>query len=113
MNPDGLRFRWSPHGPAATMDRLVDAIVEKGMTVFARFDHAALAASGGLMLPPREVVFFGNPMTGTLLMQASGPLAIELPLRAMVWQDGAGNTCVVYCDPLWIAARHGLPPELQ
>jgi uncharacterized protein (DUF302 family) len=113
MKPAGLQFRWSPHGPTETMDRLVDAVIQQGMTVFARIDHAALAAEVGLPLQPREVLIFGNPRAGTPLMQACGPLAIDLPLKAMVWQDDAGKTCLVYYDPAWLAARHGLPSEFD
>lgn len=113
MKPDGLIMRWSPHGPTETMDRLVESVVQNGMTVFARVDHAALAAGVGLQLPPREVLLFGSPRLGTPLMHAAGTLAIDLPLKAMVWQDDTGKTCLAYYDPAWLASRHGLNDEFE
>jgi uncharacterized protein (DUF302 family) len=75
----------------------------------ARIDHAAAAAEVGMELAPTEVVIFGNPRAGTPLMQAAPTMVIDLPLKALVWQDGAGKTWLAYNDPAWLAARHGVP----
>jgi uncharacterized protein (DUF302 family) len=87
--------------------RLVAAIGEHGMAVMARVDHAAAAAKVGLDLRPTEVLMFGNPRGGTPLMQAAQSAGIDLPLKALVWQDEAERTWVGYNDPHWIASRHG------
>jgi uncharacterized protein (DUF302 family) len=111
MKPEGLIMRWSQYGPTETMDRLVDAAVQHGMTVFARIDHAAMAAEAGLQLKPREVLLFGSPPLVTPILREYGTLAIDLPLKAMVWQDDSGKTCLAYYDPAWLAMRHGLSQE--
>ena len=108
MAVDGLISAKSNFGPAETLERLEAAIKAKGFTVFARVDHAAGASSVGLTLRPTEVVIFGNPKGGTPLMQAAQTAGIDLPLKALVWQDEAGVTFVSYNDPAWIAKRHGL-----
>ncbi len=102
----GLISRRSSGSPAETMARLVAAITSKGLTIFARIDHSAGAAQAGLELRPTEVVIFGNAKGGTPLMQASQTLGIDLPLRALVWQDEAGTTWLSYNDPVWLATRH-------
>ena len=90
------------------MDRLEAEIKAHGMTVFARINHAALAAEVGLALRPTEVIFFGNPRGGTPLMQAKQTMGIDLPLKALVWQDASGQTWVSYNEPEWLAKRHEL-----
>src|SRR5580658_5856386 len=105
---DGLTTIASGLGPKQTMDRLETEIKAKGLTVFARIDHAAGAAQAGLPLRPTEVVIFGNARGGTPLMQASQTAGIDLPLKCLVWQDEAGKTWLSYNDPAWIAQRHGL-----
>ena len=104
---DGLIAVKSPHSPKVTMDRLESVVVSKGMKVFARIDHAAGAASIGQPLRPTELIIFGNPKGGTPLMQCAQSAGIDLPLKAMVWQDPDGQTWLGYNDPVWIAARHG------
>ncbi|MBV8681459.1 MAG: DUF302 domain-containing protein [Caulobacteraceae bacterium] len=105
--PAGLIVAPSEHGPKETADRLVAAVTGHGMKVMARIDHAGAAASVGLSLRPTEVIIFGNPMGGTPLMQAVQTVGIDLPLKALVWQDEAGKTWVGYNAPQWIADRHG------
>jgi uncharacterized protein (DUF302 family) len=106
MTPDGLTTCLSSRGPKETMDRLVAAVTSRGMTVLARIDHAAAAAKAGMELRPTEVVLFGNPRAGTPLMQAVQTVGIDLPLKALVWQDEAGETWLAYNDPKWLAQRH-------
>jgi uncharacterized protein (DUF302 family) len=108
MAVDGLTTIASSLGPKQTMDRLEAEIKAKGLTVFARIDHAAGAAQVGLALRPTEVLIFGNARGGTPLMQASQTAGIDLPLKCLVWQDEAGKTWLSYDDPAWIAHRHGL-----
>ena len=105
---EGLTTIPSNAGPEEAMNRLEAEIKAHGMTVFARINHAALAVEVGLILRPTEVVIFGNPRGGTPLMQANQTIGIDLPLRALVWQDHSGKTWLSYNDPDWLAKRHGL-----
>jgi uncharacterized protein (DUF302 family) len=105
---DGLVTVLSSFAATQTMDRLEAAIKAKGLTVFARIDHGAGAASAGLPLRPTELLVFGNAKGGTPLMEASQTVGIELPLKALVYQDAAGKVWLAYNDPAWIARRHGL-----
>jgi uncharacterized protein (DUF302 family) len=107
MIPDGLTTLESKHGPKETMDRLAAAVTARGMTVLARIDHAEAAAKAGLKLRPTEVLIFGNPKAGTLLMQATQIIGIDLPLKALVWQDEAGKSWLGYVEPAWLAKRYG------
>jgi uncharacterized protein (DUF302 family) len=111
MAADGLTTVTSSFGPKETMDRLEAQVRAKGMTVFARIDHAAGAADAGLGLRPTELLIFGSARAGTPLMQANQTIAIDLPLKAIVWQDAAGTTFLSYNDPVWLASRHGLGPD--
>jgi uncharacterized protein (DUF302 family) len=104
---DGINTLASALGPRATMDRLEAAVRAKGLTVFARIDHAAGALEAGLSLRPTELLIFGTARSGTMLMQHNQLVGIDLPLKALVWQDAAGATWLSYNDPHWIVARHG------
>jgi len=108
MTPPGLTTLPSSHTARDTMNRLEAAVKAAGMTVFARIDHAAGADSVGSSLLPTEVLIFGNANAGTPLMQSIRTIAIDLPLKALVWQDPAGQTWLSYNDPAWLAKRHGL-----
>jgi uncharacterized protein (DUF302 family) len=90
------------------MDRLENEVKVRGMTVFARIDHSAGAEGAGLSLRPTELLIFGNAKAGTPLMQAVQTIGIDLPLKALVWQDTSGATFLTYNDPAWIAHRHEL-----
>ncbi len=105
---EGLTSIESTFGPKETMDRLEAEIHQKGMNVFARIDHAAGAANVGLALAPTELIIFGNPRGGTPLMQSVQTVGIDLPLKALVWQDAANKTWLSYNEPSWIAQRHGV-----
>ena len=113
MAADGLTTLKSSHGPKETMDRLVAELQAKGLTIFARVDHAAGAREAGLELRPTELVIFGNAKGGTPLMQASQAIGIDLPLKALVWQDASGDTWLSYNDPAWLAQRHGVGNEVE
>jgi len=95
------------------MDRLEAGAKAKGMTIFARIDHAAGAAEVALSLRPTAVLIFGAAKAGTALMQANQTTGIDLPLKALVWQDAEGKTWLSYNEPKWLAQRHALGPQAQ
>jgi uncharacterized protein (DUF302 family) len=105
---DGLITLQSAFDPVETKARLLAILEEKGVSVFADIPHANGAAKAGLVLGPSDLVIFGKPEAGTPLMQAAPTAGIDLPLKALIWQDDAGATWFSYNDPHWIAARHGL-----
>ena len=111
MAVDGLITLPSRHGPEETMNRFEAGLREKALTVFARVDHAAGAAAADMPLRPTELLVFGTARGGTPLMQSAQTVGIDLPLKALVWQDDAGATWLSYNDPGWIAERHGLGDE--
>jgi uncharacterized protein (DUF302 family) len=106
---EGLIVVESPHGAADTMDRLVAGVEERGLKVFARIDHAAGAASVGTELRPTELLIFGSPKAGTPFMQCAQSVGIDLPVKALVWEDADGQVWLGWNDPAWIAARHDVP----
>jgi uncharacterized protein (DUF302 family) len=108
MMVDGLITILSAFGPKETMDRLESEVKAKGLTVFARIDHAAGAQAVGLKLRPTELLIFGNAKGGTPLMAADQRIGIDLPLKALVYQDETGNVQLTYVDPGWLARRYGL-----
>ena len=108
MAVQGLTTFKSSYPPQETMSRLETAVKAKGLTVFARIDHAEGASAAGLSLRPTEVLIFGNAKGGTPLMQAEQTIGIDLPLKALVWQDAVGETWLSLNDPAWLAARHGV-----
>jgi uncharacterized protein (DUF302 family) len=104
---DGLITVTSPHSATQTMTRLEGIVKERGLNVFARIDHAAGAAKVGKTLRPTELLIFGNPQGGTPLMECAQTAGIDLPLKALVWQDEAGKVMLSYNDPDYLAKRHG------
>jgi uncharacterized protein (DUF302 family) len=113
MAAAGMTTIRSSHGPLDTMNRLEAEIKARGMAIFARIDHAAGAAEVGLSLLPTQLLIFGNAKGGTPLMQSNQAIGIDLPLKALVWQDPTGNTWLAYNDPGWLARRHGLGHEID
>ncbi len=110
---DGLVTVISRRSVRDTIDALAEAVVKAGLTVFTRIDHAANAAAVGLELRPTELIMFGNPANGTVLMldeQASG---LDLPMRALAWEDENGETWLTYNDPHWVGRRHELGYKSQ
>jgi len=108
VNAEGLTTIPSRFGPKETMDRLETEVRAHGMNIFARLDHAEGAREAGLELRPTEVIIFGNARGGTPLMQLDQTVGIDLPLKALVWQDSTNKTWISYNEPSWIAERHGL-----
>jgi uncharacterized protein (DUF302 family) len=109
MAKDGLVTLESQHSASETSERIKAEIEKRGMSIFARVDHAAAAREAGMELRPTEVLMFGNPRAGTPLMQADQTIGIDLPLKLLVWEDGAGKVWISYNDPVWLGARHRLP----
>ncbi len=106
---DGLVTVPSAHAPKETLDRLEAVLKEKGLTIFLRLDHAAGAAKIGKTLRPTQLLVFGNPQGGTPLMECDQTTGIDLPLKALAWQDADGKNFLGYNDPTYIASRHGVP----
>jgi uncharacterized protein (DUF302 family) len=100
----------SPHSVRDTADRVVDALKRRGITIFARVDHGGGAREAGLDLPDEELLIFGDPKSGTLLMQADQAIGYELPLRLLMW-DAAGQTTIGYRPPSAMAAGYALAPD--
>jgi len=107
MAVNGLVTLQSAFSVKETVDRLAAEVQAKGMSVFARIDHAAGAAAAGLALRPTELLIFGNAKGGTPLMQAQQTVGIDLPLKALAWQDAGGKVWLSYNEPEWLARRHG------
>jgi uncharacterized protein (DUF302 family) len=114
---DGLITKPSAYSTAVTLDRLEAALKERGYMIFARLDHAAAAASVGLKMPPATVLIFGNPRNGTAAFLQKPALAIDLPLKALVWEDAGGKVSIAYNSAEYVQGiiypRHGLPTNSQ
>jgi uncharacterized protein (DUF302 family) len=103
---DGLIAVKSAHSVKDTMDRFETAAKGKGLNIFLRVDHAAGAKKIGKDLRPTELLVFGNPQGGTPLMECAQTAGIDLPLKVLAWQDGAGQSWLGYNDPAFLAKRH-------
>ena len=108
MAEDGLITVQSRFGVTETIDRLTEVVKRAGLLVFARIDHAAGARDVGASLRPTELLIFGNPRGGTPLMQDRQLAGIDLPVKALAWEDEDGKIWLSYNDPHWISERHGL-----
>ncbi|OED39648.1 hypothetical protein AB833_14730 [Chromatiales bacterium (ex Bugula neritina AB1)] len=98
----------SAHSVKDTADKLEKVLESKGMNVFGRVNHAKGAEKAGMQLQPTELVIFGNPKVGTPLMKCARTVAIDLPQKALIWQDDAGKVWFSYNDPAYLAERHGM-----
>jgi len=107
MSTAGLITIASAHSVKDTIDRLEADVKSRGLTVFARIDHAAGAQAVGMALRPTELLIFGNAKGGTPLMQAQQTIGIDLPLKALAFEDAAGKAWLAYNDPAWLTERHG------
>lgn len=105
---NGLVNVKSSHDVKTTADRLESILNQKGMKVFSRINHAAGAANVGKKLRPTELIIFGNPKVGAPLMQCSQSVGVDLPQKALIWQDDKGLVWLTYNDPDYLAGRHGL-----
>lgn len=105
---DGMVTVKSSHTVSLTANKLVAVVKDKGMTVMDRINHAANAKAAGLELRPTELVIFGNPKVGTPLMHCARSVAIDLPQKALIWQDESGQVWLAYNDPMYLKQRHGI-----
>lgn len=105
---NGLVKMKSPYSVDETLDRFERAVNDKGMTVFARVNHAKGAAGVDLALAPNQLLIFGNPKVGTQLMQSQPTAGIDLPLKVLAWQDGDGQVWLAWNDPAYLAERHAI-----
>lgn len=101
------------HTADETVERLRSLLLEKGITLFAVIDHSGEAAKVGMTMPPTKLLIFGNPRAGTPLMLASPSIAIDLPLKILVWQDSQGKVWLSWNSPAYLAKRHGVPENLE
>src|SRR5215470_2181927 len=108
----GITRITSQHSVATTIERLESLLKERGVMVFARIDFSGDAARAGLTMLPEQMLIFGNPKAGTPLMQSVPAAGLDLPLKALVWEDAEGHTQIAYNDPQYIIRRHGLDAAL-
>lgn len=108
MTDSGLTTTPSKYPVKETIDRIGAAITANEWTIFARIDHAANAEHHGVESRPTELLIFGNPTVGTLLMQEQQTTGVDLPTKVLAWEDEEGKVWLTYNDAAWIARRHGL-----
>ena len=112
MEIPGLASLPSKYPVDKTLNRLQSILAEKGVAIFAVVDHSGEAAKAGMEMRPTKLVVFGNPKGGTPLMIAAPSVAIDLPLKALIWEDSDGNIWISYNSPTYLQQRHHFPPEL-
>jgi len=105
---DGLISLKSPYSAKDTMNRLEETAKQRGLIVFARIDHAAGAAKIGISLRPTELLIFGNPKGGAPFMECAQSVGIDLPHKALVWEDASSQVWLGYNDPAYLGQRHGV-----
>ena len=109
---EGIVTAPSKYPVEKTVERLESAVKAKEFAIFAKVDHAAGAMQVGMALRPTVLLIFGNPRGGTPVMSASQTAGLDLPLKMLVWEDAAGKVWLSWSDPVWIARRHGIDPDL-
>lgn len=112
MPDNGIASLASKYSVPETLDRLESVLASHNVNVFARIDHSGEAERVGMKMLPTQLLIFGNPKGGTPLMVASPSIAIDLPLKALAWQDAGGKVWLSYNKPEYLRERHGLPEEL-
>jgi uncharacterized protein (DUF302 family) len=111
--PDnGMQHLSSPYSVAETLQRVESVLKEKGLTIFCRIDHSGEAEKVGLKMHPTRLILFGSPKGGTPVMVASPTIAIDLPLKALIWEDAGGKVWVSYNSPEYLQQRHNVPADL-
>ncbi len=108
----GIIDERSQHSVEQTVERLTALLQAKGATLFALVDHSGEAAKVGMTMPPTKLLIFGDPKAGTPLMLAAPSVAIDLPLKILVWEDAQGRTWLSYNSPAYLQERHGVPQAL-
>jgi uncharacterized protein (DUF302 family) len=109
---NGIVSIHSNHSVDQTVERLKSILQSKGIALFALIDHSGEAEKVGMKMRPTKLLIFGNPKAGTPLMLAAPSIAIDLPLKILVWEDEQGKVWLSYNSPEYLAERHGLPPDL-
>jgi uncharacterized protein (DUF302 family) len=109
----GIVDKPSNHSVDETVNRLNNILQSKGVTLFALVDHSGEAEKGGVTMPPTKLLIFGYPKAGTPLMLAAPSIAIDLPLKILVWEDAHKKTWVSYNSSAYLQQRHNLPTELH
>lgn len=109
---NGLIHLASRHSVEETVSRLEAVLAQKGVSIFASIDHSGEAARVGLEMRPTKLLIFGSPKAGTPLMRAAPTIAIDLPLKALIWEDAEGRVWLTYNDPQYLQRRHNVPAEL-
>jgi uncharacterized protein (DUF302 family) len=112
MSTNGIVDIRSNHSVDETLAILTGILAAKGVIIFAVVDHSGEAAKVGMSMRPTKLVIFGSPRAGTPLMQAAPSIAIDLPLKILIWEDDSGQPWVSYNTPEYLRDRHHLPPEL-
>jgi uncharacterized protein (DUF302 family) len=111
--PDnGMQHLSSPYSVPETLKRVESLLQEKGLTIFCRVDHSGEAEKVGLNMHPTQLILFGSPKGGTPVMVASPTVAIDLPLKALIWEDAGGKVWVSYNSPEYLGQRHNVPVDL-
>jgi uncharacterized protein (DUF302 family) len=100
------------HSVNEAVRRLEQMLADKGIQLFALVDHSGEAEKAGLQMPPTKLAIFGSPKAGTPLMLATPSIAIDLPLKLLIWEDKSGSVWISYNAPAYLMARHGLPEDL-
>jgi len=111
-NAKGIVDIPSSHSVGETVDKLRAILQAKGVTLFALVDHSGEAEKVGMKIPPTKLLIFGSPKAGTPLMLAAPSIAIDLPLKILVWEDAARKVWISYNSPEYLRDRHGLPENL-
>ena len=109
---NGLITKPCKNSVVATTERFVALLKAKGITLFALIDHSGEAEKAGLKMPPTKLLIFGNPKGGTPAMLAAPTIAIDLPLKVLVWEDAAGEAWISFNDPAYLQKRHNVPGDL-
>ena len=109
----GLVDVQSNHSVEQTVEKLKSILQSKGVNLFALIDHSGEAEKVGMKMRPTKLLIFGSPKAGTPLMVASPSIAIDLPLKILIWEDAAGKVWVTYNSPAFLQERHGLPQDLM
>ena len=112
MNNEGVVNKPSSHSVEQTVDKLKSILQAKGVTLFALIDHSGEAEKVGMKMLPTKLLIFGNPKSGTPLMLASPSIALDLPLKILVWQDNQGKVWLSYNSPEYLKERYGFPEDL-
>jgi len=112
LKDNGLVHLRSPYSVSDTLKRLESLVQARGLAVFGRIDHSGEAERAGLKMRPTQLIIFGSPAAGTPLMVAAPTLAIDLPLKALIWEDADGKVWLSYNRPEYLQQRHDVPGEL-